>query len=249
METLDNQTIGSIVALNYKTAAVFKKYSIDFCCKGDRTIQEACTAKGIAPEAVGAEVLAVLKKKEKESVDFNAWPLDLLADYIEKSHHRYVTGTIPVLTAYLDKINKVHGQRHPELAEVSDLFTACAQELTAHMRKEEMVLFPFIRSMVLAEQAGKPVATPMFGTVRNPIEMMMSEHINEGERFEAISALTNGYTPPEDACSTYKVAFATLEEFGEDLHVHIHLENNILFPKAAELEKKLVKNEQSVVSG
>lgn len=237
METLNNQTIGSIVALNYKTASIFQKFSIDFCCKGGRTIQEACTAKNLDADVIEKEILAVLKEKEIESIDFNTWPLDLLADYIEKKHHRYVTQTAPVLTAYLDKINKVHGQNHPELLEVLNLFIACQKELTSHMQKEEGMLFPHIRKMALAEGKGGNMEMPLFGTVQNPIEIMMMEHVDEGERFEKISSLTNKYTPPEDACSTYKVAFATLREFEEDLHAHIHLENNILFPKAIALEK------------
>lgn len=238
METINNQTICFIVASNYKTASLFQKFGIDFCCKGGRTIKQACEAKQMDEAAIKNEVISILAEKETVTIDYKSWLLDLLVDYIEKKHHRYVTEKAPVLNAYLDKICKVHGDKHPELLEILNLFNACAQELKMHMQKEELMLFPFIRKMVQAENEGSIPNTPQFGTVQNPIELMMREHVNEGERFQKISELTNNYTPPVDACTTYKVAFATLKEFEEDLHTHIHLENNILFPKAIVLEEK-----------
>lgn len=135
---------------------------------------------------------------------------------------------------YLNKVAAVHGDRHPELREVQDLFIGCAEDLTSHMQKEEQVLFPFIRKMAVGDDIHAP-----FGTVQNPINMMMHEHTNEGERFRKIAALTNDYTAPEDACNTYRVTYALLNEFEEDLHLHIHLENNILFPKAIATEAKI----------
>ena len=179
----------------------------------------------------------VVKTTGESAIDFQSWPLDLLADYIEKTHHRFVEAKITEIKPYLSKIVKVHGQTHPELLKVQDLFLASAGELTAHMRKEELILFPFIRKMVQAKLQNESVLTPMFGTVQNPIEAMMREHTNEGERFAEISELTNMYAPPADACGTYKVTFALLKEFEDDLHKHIHLENNILFTKAIEMEK------------
>jgi regulator of cell morphogenesis and NO signaling len=167
--------------------------------------------------------------------DFQSWDMDLLADYIEKKHHRYVEKKIPELKAFLNKISQVHGERHPELIEIEALFTASAHELLAHMQKEEMILFPYVRKMATGENHNLPA----FGTVQNPINMMMHEHDNEGERFRKIAGLSDNYTPPQDACTTYRVAFAMLNEFEEDLHKHIHLENNILFPKAIKAEKIL----------
>ncbi len=131
----------------------------------------------------------------------------------------------------------MHGGRHPELAEVAQLFNQTAGELTVHMKKEEFILFPFIRKMVTQKAAGEPLSAPPFGTVQNPIAMMHQEHDAEGERFQKIASLTNNYTVPADACNTYSVTFAMLKEFENDLHLHIHLENNILFPKAIEMEK------------
>jgi len=185
----------------------------------------------------------VLATKNDAGIDFKSWPLDLLADYIEKTHHRYVEEKIPVLLQFLDKLNKVHGERHPELFEINELFKGCAGELTQHMKKEELILFPFIKNMVKASINHQFIQEPSFGTVENPIAMMMEEHDAEGERFRKIVLLTNNYTVPSDACSTYRVTFAMLQEFEQDLHKHIHLENNILFPKAMALEKTFSEQE------
>ena len=228
--------IGAMVAEDFRTAAVFKKYGIDFCCKGGRTIADACEKKGIDEQKIYEEI-ENLPKSGGANIDFTSWPLDLLADYVEKTHHRYVEEKTPVLQAFLDKLCKVHGDRHPELFEIRELFDESAKDLAAHMKKEELILFPFVRNMIKAQQTGEALRQPHFGTVENPVNMMQHEHTVEGERFEKIATLTDGYTPPADACNTYKVAFAMLQDFENDLHTHIHLENNILFPKSVRLEK------------
>jgi regulator of cell morphogenesis and NO signaling len=237
METLEKTTIGEFVAQDFRTAAVFSKYGIDFCCKGQRTIAEVCEKKNINPVELLEELDTVLSTKSDEGIDFKSWPLDLLADYIEKTHHRYVEEKTQVLLPFLDKLCNVHGSNHPELFKINELFKGCATELAKHMKKEELILFPFIKKMVQASIDKKTFQKPPFGSVENPIEMMMEEHDAEGERFRKIASLTNNYTPPEDACNTYRVTFAMLNEFEQDLHKHIHLESNILFPKAIALEK------------
>ncbi|MEB8328375.1 iron-sulfur cluster repair di-iron protein [Flavobacteriaceae bacterium KMM 6897] len=234
------KTIGQMVAEDYRTAQVFKNHKIDFCCKGNRSIQEVAEKKNLDVEALLSEIDEVQRQMDNENTDFKSWPLDLLADYIEKKHHRYVENGIPVLKQYLNKLCKVHGERHPELLDITEHFNASAGELTMHMKKEELVLFPWVRKMVKAEQQHEPLDKPHFGTVKNPIGMMMQEHENEGERFSLIAELSNDYNPPDDACNTYRVAFSLLKEFEDDLHRHIHLENNILFPKAELLEQKLM---------
>lgn len=241
METLQKEAqkqIGQFVANDFRTAAVFSNYGIDFCCKGQRTVQEVCDKQGIDTDELLEELQAVLNSKGAQSIDYKSWPLDLLIDYIEKKHHRYVEEKTVVLRQFLDKLCKVHGERHPELLEINDLFTASSQELASHMKKEELILFPFVKKMVNAKLQDSLVATPPFGSVENPIATMMHEHDNEGERFRKIALLTSNYTPPADACNTYKVTFAMLQEFEQDLHLHIHLENNILFPEAAKLEQQ-----------
>ena len=238
----ENQIIGELVARDYRTASVFKKYSIDFCCQGNRTIEEACEKKNIDTKKVLEDLVAMMEAKSESTTDYQSWPLDLLADYIEKKHHRYVQEKTLEIQPYLDKICKVHGERHPELLEIKEEFNASAGELAAHMKKEEMILFPFIRKMTKAKLENTKVDAAHFGTVKNPIQMMMNEHTVEGNRFRKIEELSNNYTPPLDACNTYRVSFALLKEFEQDLHLHIHLENNILFSRAIEIEKELIQN-------
>lgn len=234
-----NKTIGEMVAQDYRTAAVFKKHKIDFCCKGNRSIQQVCEEKKLDVNMLTEELDSVTKPMESNVIDFNSWPMDLLTDYIEKKHHRYVEENIPVLLQYLNKLCKVHGPQHPELFEINREFNECAGALSAHMKKEELVLFPYIRKMVKTMLARQEMGQAPFGTVENPIHMMMHEHDTEGERFRRIALLSNDYTPPADACNTYRVAYNLLKEFENDLHNHIHLENNILFPKAVKTESLL----------
>ena len=237
METNNNTTIGEIVAHDFRTAAVFSKHGIDFCCKGQRSIDEVCQKNNLNPAHLSQELNDVMSNKGGESIDFKTWPLDLLADYVEKKHHRYVEEKTPTLIQFLNKLCKVHGGTHPELFEITALFTSSAQDLAAHMKKEELILFPFIRKMAEAKSQNRDLATPHLGTVENPVEMMKHEHEVEGDRFRKIAELTNNYTPPTDACNTYKVTFAMLQEFEQDLHTHIHIENNIMFPRAIAVEK------------
>jgi len=241
METLQNnlqKPIGQYVADDFRTAAIFSKYKIDFCCNGNRTVAEACNKKGIDSTILMDEINTVLNNKRGETIDYKSWPLDLLVEYIEKKHHRYVEEKIPVLRQFLDKLCRVHGERHPELFKINELFTASAGELASHMKKEELILFPFVKKMVKAKLENGAIQSPQFGTVENPITMMMEEHDNEGQRFRDIAELTDNYNPPADACNTYKVTYAMLDEFEKDLHLHIHLENNILFPEAIKLEQQ-----------
>lgn len=229
--------IGKIVAENYKTAAVFKSYNIDFCCNGNRSIAPASKEKDIDEKVILQELSEVLNKKEDSDIDFKSWSIDLLADYIEKKHHRYVFAKIPEITAYLAKITDVHGNIHPELHEINELFSQSAEALSAHMKKEENILFPLIREMVDKRTTGEKFKKPPFGSIENPIKTMHAEHDNEGVRFRRISELSRNYETPQDGCNTYRVTLNLLKEFEDDLHRHIHLENNILFPAAIEFER------------
>ena len=237
------QTIGSVVAEDYRTAVVFSKFNIDFCCKGGRTIAAACAEKGIDASAL-IEALWEVKNSAPHpgESDIRRWSATELASYVEKVHHGYVRETTPILSAYLKKVAAVHGDRHPELREIYALFQESSLELLNHMVKEETILFPSIKRMERLVEAGEKLDKPFFfGTVENPIAMMKAEHETEGDRFVRIATLSHNYTPPEDACNTYKVSFAKLREFEEDLHRHIHLENNILFHKAVALEQQLTE--------
>ncbi len=219
---LEQANIGQLVSGNYRTAAVFSKYRIDFCCNGNRSVEEACNQKKIDIQAVTADLAAVLDVLPENGTDYNTWQPDVLAIHIVDRHHGYVANQIPVLQAYLHKLSNVHGNAHPELVKIAQLFNESAAELTMHMKKEELVLFPYIRQMVIAQQNGTKAAAPHFGAVEGPIAMMMHEHDQEGERFRQIQALSNDYTVPPDGCNTYRVTYSLLKEFQEDLHLHIH---------------------------
>lgn len=232
-------TVGSIVAADYRTASVFSEYQIDFCCKGARTVEEVCGMKEINPEQLIGKLHAVLSVSGNGSPDFISWPADLVVDFIEKKHHRYVADSIPVLSAYLEKIASVHGKNHPELFQILNEFKGCAGALTKHMKKEELILFPYIRKMYNAIELKKVVSPMTFDFIEDPIRAMHVEHDTEGERFRKISYLSQNYTPPADACTTYRVAFKMLADFEDDLHRHIHLENNILFPMALKMERQM----------
>ncbi|MCC6864833.1 MAG: iron-sulfur cluster repair di-iron protein [Ignavibacteria bacterium] len=238
MDITKESIVGELVAQDYRTASVFKKNGIDFCCNGNRSIEEACIQKKKNSDDIISQLENVVVGTKDTAADYANWSLDLLADYIEKKHHRYVTEKIQEITPFLNKVVKVHGDSHPELFEIGQLFAEGAGELTAHMKKEELILFPVIRKLATKEPDDDMPNMP-FGSIQNPINAMMSEHNNEGERYRKISELSSNYNPPLDACNTYRVTFALLKEFEEDLHEHIHLENNILFPKSIELEKSL----------
>lgn len=240
MKITESNIVGELVAQDYRTASVFKSHKIDFCCKGNRTIREVCDSGKVETASLLENLNKIVNSVEAGATDYQTWPLDLLADYIEKKHHRYVQEKTQEIKPYLDKICSVHGEHHPELFEIKDQFNASAGELAMHMKKEELILFPHVRKMVQSKQAGSMPDKPHFGTVNNPIQMMMAEHEVEGDRFRKIAELSNDYTPPADACNTYRVTFALIKEFENDLHTHIHLENNILFPKAIEMEKEFV---------
>ncbi|MGG8497570.1 iron-sulfur cluster repair di-iron protein [Tenacibaculum sp. TC6] len=230
--------VADIVAENYKTATVFKKYGVDFCCNGNRTIHEVSKKRKINEEVIINELSDELNNASSEQ-NYANWDIDFLSDFIYQNHHIYVEKQIPEILHYLDKISKVHGDKHPELLEIKQLFKESSGALTTHMKKEELILFPFIKKIAKAFKSGESLEQPPFGSIQNPIDMMHHEHDDEGERFRKIAALSNNYTPPQDACNSYKIAFSLLREFEEDLHKHIHLENNILFKKAILTEAKL----------
>ncbi len=235
METINKKTVAEIVSDNYKSADVFKKYGIDFCCGGGVSVAEICKRKNLVYSEVEKELLAI-DSQVPTSHDFNNWELDFLIDYIINTHHKYVSENIPLITQYAVKVARVHGQNHPENIEINTLFHEAANELIAHMQKEENILFPYIKSIVKAKNENMKMPSPPFGTVQNPIRMMEHEHENVGDVFKKIAELSNSFTPPDGACNTYRVLYAKLKEFETDLHQHIHLENNILFPKAIKME-------------
>jgi len=240
MELYNSQTIKEIVTQNFRTAAVFEKYSLDFCCKGGVTIADACKEKNIDPSSVISELQTLNEAADNSSQRFNQWSPDFLVSYIVENHHAYVREAIPSLLAHSRKVAYVHGERHPEMKKVADIFGVVADEMTSHMHKEERMLFPYIVALFNSSHDKSSVPHAPFGSVCNPIAMMEHEHDSAGSLMYEIRELTKSYIVPEDACTTYKVTLAELKEFEHDLHKHVHLENNILFPKAIKLEQELM---------
>lgn len=241
VQNMNNVTIGQIVAGNFRTAEVFKKHSIDFCCKGHRLLSDVCNEKGLDIEVIETELAEKLRARNTSSVpDFSAMEPDQLVDYIERVHHSYVREATPLLVGFLQKVNKVHGKNHPELNDILVEFISCADELAHHMHKEEVILFPGIKRLVQMSKGNESAENAFFfGRFSNPINLMMEEHTTEGDRVARITELSGNFTPPDDACTTYKVAYLKLEEFINDLYTHIHVENNILFPLTLTLEQEI----------
>jgi len=179
----------------------------------------------------------VTQTPKGNDIDLNSLDLDLLVDYIEKTYHSYIKEKTPILLQYLEKIKEVHGAHHPELLKIFALFSQSAMDLSMHLQKEERILFPVIRQLAKSKKSGQRAERAHFGTIQNPIAAMKEEHVAEGARFDKISDLSHGYAVPPDGCNTFRAAYELLGEFELNLHKHIHLENNILFPKAIELEK------------
>ncbi len=235
----NDETLGQIAAKDLRKAQVFKKYGLDFCCGGKKTVKEACAEKGLDVAKVEKELQQADTMPSSRPLPYGDWSLDFLADYIVNTHHSYVHKNLPDIKAYAEKVMKVHGNRHPELIRIHQLVGEIYTELMAHMVKEEKVLFPYIKELVAVKSNTQPLHAAAFGTVQNPINMMEMEHELVGKSLEEIRQLSNNYLLPEDACASYSLLYRMLDEFEDDLHLHIHLENNILFPKALEIEKKL----------
>jgi regulator of cell morphogenesis and NO signaling len=237
MTVTHDRTIRDIVAADYRTAAIFQRYGLDFCCRGNRTVEAACEEAGISPDRVQRDLAdATALPAAGCAPRFNEWDLPTLTTYIVATHHRYVREQLPVISVHAQKVARVHGTRHPEMVAVADIVERVADEMTSHMAKEEGVLFPFIDRLAAAYAQGGAVPPAPFGTVENPIRMMEAEHESAGDAMAEIRALTEGYRVPDDACGTFAVLLQELEAFERDLHQHVHLENNILFPKALTLE-------------
>lgn len=232
--------IGEVVAGNFHAAKIFEDHGLDFCCGGKKTIEAACGEKGVNTDQLLAE-LESINAVNPSSTHFDKWEADFLAEYIINNHHAYVVNAVSTIEHHLQKVVSAHGEKHTEVVKIESVFTELKNELLDHMAKEEKMLFPYIKKMNIALKNTLEMPVPPFGTVENPIKVMESEHDNAGLLTKEINKLSNGYQPPKDACTTFRVLYNELKEFEDDLHVHIHLENNILFPKAKLLEEKLNK--------
>lgn len=234
----NGETVGEIAAKDIRKAEVFKKYGIDFCCGGKKSLKQVCEEKGLDVELVEAELESPAQSVSSTN-NYNGWEADFLADYIYNQHHLYYYNELPVLKGLITKVTQHHGDNHPELKYMYSLFGQLVHELDTHFMKEEKIVFPFIKALVLAKRTGNFEALNSQASLTEPIKIMEIEHEAAGDILEGMSKLSNNYTPPADACNSYQFLYKKLKDLDEDLHQHIHLENNILFPKALKLDKEL----------
>ena len=226
--------MAAIVTKNHFTVPVLEKYHLDFCCKGKRTLAEACTEKGLSVEAITDELERSTAAEQSNRMPFTAMNAGQLISYILVHHHFYVKQSMPTIIGHIEKVAYKHGDRFPYMIEVLKLFTEIKNEMTSHMYKEETVLFPRIKD-VEASYNQKQNKNLSGDYISAPINMMEQEHEHAGDLLYKIRELTNTYTPPAEACTTFQVCLAELKEFEEDLHRHVHLENNLLFPLAEKM--------------
>ena len=225
-------TLAALVTANPATARILERHQLDYCCGGSRSLEQACAERQLDPAAVLAELEAV---QPTTAPEWTTMTVAALVDHIESTHHRFLHEELPRLAALTDKVVDVHGSRHPELHNVKISFTALRDDLEPHLMKEEQVLFPMIRELA----AATTVPTFHCGTLANPIRMMLLEHDRAGELLADLRGLTTGFEPPADACASYQALYRGLAEVEADTHLHVHKENNVLFPAVLALEDAL----------
>ncbi len=236
MELRSTQTVGEVAATHPATTRVFEKLGIDYCCGGGQTLADACKASGLNYDTVAKSLAELVESVPADGRDWTKSSLADLIQHIVTKHHEYIRSESPRLEALAAKVAGVHGGRHPELQQVQRIFSDAADELIMHTMKEEKILFPAITQM--EEEGRMAEAASPFGSIENPIRMMMMEHDIAGAAFAEMRKITAGFTTPADGCISYRTLFQALAEFEADLHEHVHLENNILFPRALQLERR-----------
>lgn len=244
MKEFEKLSLAKIVTLKSEAALLFEKYQLDFCCRGKQTLSEAMAGKSEDYIEVKKALNDLFSEAEnKVEIKFDEITLTKLIDYILEKHHRFVKEAGPLILGHLNKIVSKHSEIHPELLRINELFIEVEQELRQHMMKEEVVLFPRIKQ--IEAFAGNKFSEGKIFMIEAPIQVMEAEHENAGNLLKEINLISENYLAPAGACTTYKLTFDELEKFELDLHRHVHLENNILFPKAIELQSKL----QNVIFG
>ncbi len=230
-----DRTIGEFVAEDYRSAQVFEDYDIDFCCGGQKTLAAACREKSLDPAVLLREIEAAKNAPGEASEDFSSMKLPALIDHIVVTHHAFLNENTGQIVAYTRKIAEVHGGRHPEVIEIAAIFDQIEADLVGHLDEEEKVLFPAINRLSEASRDETPPTAEDRAVIRDSLTVLHREHEDIGDAVHRIRSLANDYAIPEDVCNTFKVTYGKLREFEDDLHKHVHLENNILFPRAADL--------------
>jgi len=233
--TTDNKTIGEIVAADFRTARVFENNGIDFCCGGKITLRAVCEEKGLDLARISSELEAMQDEPAERSQNYSSWALPFLADYIVNTHHLYLKENDEQIAAYSRKIADVHGAHHPEVIRIAAIFDKIASDMADHLKEEEEVFFPAIKRVDAARISGNTPDEKDRETIRVSLVRLHREHEEIGDAVHTIRHLSKDYAIPGGVCTTFMLTYRKLKEFEDDLHKHVHLENNILFPKAAEL--------------
>ena len=221
-----------------QTIPVFEKFGIDYCCGGNRPLDEACAAANLnLGQVLQALETALAQPVRPSDRELRSGSLAELIAHIVRTHHVFVRTQVPEIQSLIEKVYTKHGANHPELATIRNVYRGLGEELMAHLMKEENILFPYIERMEESVIQHEPILPPPFGTVANPVRMMEHEHDNAGIALRSLRETSQNFTPPPDACTSFRALYTALENFEKDLHQHIHLENNVLFPKALEMEK------------
>lgn len=228
--------VSDIVLGQPKAKRVFEDTGVDYCCGGGQSLQEACLTAGASVEEIVRRLREENCAAASENTQWASAPLGELTWHIREKHHAYVREAIGRLRSLAEKVRAKHGDQHGELVEIERLFLDVAREMSTHMQKEELILFPYIEAMERVMKQGVTLEPPFFRTVQNPIHMMMKEHEAAGDLVKRIRRASGGYAAPPDGCASYQALYRELREFEADLHEHVHLENNILFPGALKLE-------------
>jgi regulator of cell morphogenesis and NO signaling len=236
MEPLRRQTLAEIINRNYRAALIFDKFSLDYC-NGDIKLENACKAQKVVINLVLGELQRLLGEDTDQQL--NSCALPSLIEHICNKHHVYVQENTPVIKSYLNQLVRLHGDSHPEVAEIANVFYELAEELMLHMKKEEVMFFPFIERLCRAAYTKTDMTLPVFKSVKITIDWMKADHARQSEKLQMLSSLTNNYTPPADVCIKYSVTYQMLKDFEQDLNTHMDVENNILFPKAMVVEEEL----------
>ena len=230
------QTLGDLVHADGRAARVFARFGLDFCCGGRRTLDAAVEARGVSLDDVLGSLAALGEATASDREPAEWRDLDVLVRHILDRHHAYVQEASPTIGKWLDRLVDRHSATRPELVEVRQTFAALAEELLTHMMKEENILFPAITELAEARRTGAHRPASPFGTLANPVRVMEADHALAGDLMGQLRTLTSDFTPPDDACATYRSCYAELARYEQDLHQHVHLENNVLFPRAIDLE-------------
>ncbi|NTV48152.1 MAG: iron-sulfur cluster repair di-iron protein [Geobacteraceae bacterium] len=228
-------TIGEIVAADYRTSKVFETHGIDFCCGGKVALSAICQEKGVNPDTLLQEIAAIKTEKIDRSQNYTSWELPFLVDYIVNTHHAYLKENDEQIAAYARKIAEVHGAHHPEVVDIATIFQKIVTDMTAHLREEEEVFFPAVKRADTERKIGNSPSKEDSNVIKASLEKFGREHEEIGDAIHAIRHLSKDYALPKDTCNKFMITYQMLKEFEDDLHKHVHLENNILFPKASQL--------------